>query len=322
MTAALAQMSGYPSLMDAWQAAETWGKGTILALLIATHGPAYRNAGTAMAISKDGQIAGAITSGCIEADLVLQAQAVRQSKKPLILRYGQGSPFIDLRLPCGGAIEVMLFEVAEPAILTVLNRSREERIAVTLSVSAEGLLSLSHDPAHAPSKSCHSLHFPPPLRFLIFGTGAEAVTFAALCSGLGYETQLLSPEESSILQAQARGLNAQHVTHAHRLSELRVDAATAIVLFYHDHDFEPEILRFALRTPAFFIGAQGSRSAQARRLEHLAELGVAAEDLQRLRGPIGVTPSTRDPRSLAISALAEIMALSSDHTQPNFRRRV
>lgn len=93
------------------------------------------------------------------------------------------------------------------------------------------------------------------------------------------------------------------------LDALKIDADSAAVLFYHDHDYEPAILSYLLTTPAFYIGAQGSRSTQRTRLMRLAEMGVSEEAMSRVRGPIGLIPSSRDPRMLAVSVLAEIIGI-------------
>lgn len=103
----------HPAMLDPWDAALEWGAGTVMAILTATHGPAYRNVGAALAIAHDGRFAGAITSGCVEADLILRAAQVREDGRVQNLRYGQGSQFFDLRLPCGGAVEIRLFVEGE-----------------------------------------------------------------------------------------------------------------------------------------------------------------------------------------------------------------
>ena len=72
------------------------------------------------------------------------------------------------------------------------------------------------------------------------------------------------------------------------------------------------LLRHLLARPAFYIGAQGSRATQASRLRQLAEMGVAPELRERVRGPIGLIPSSRDPKLLAISVLAEVVMMAGD----------
>ena len=299
----------HPAMLDPWQMAVQWGPGTVLAVLTATHGPAYRDPGAAMAIAADGRFAGAITAGCVEADLVLRAGQVRQSGAVQDLRYGEGSAFFDLRLPCGGAVEVRLFPVLDLPVLQSLSNARAHRRAVALQITGEGRLSLgAWQPTHRAGPVFHR-SFAPALRFLIFGNGAEAAAFASLVHSLGYDHLLLSHEQSILAVARAAGSPAQEIGTLATLADLTCDAQTAVVLFYHDHDYEPLILQRMLATPTFYIGAQGSRSTHARRLERLTALGLGPAALARLRGPIGLTHSSRDPRALAISVLAEIVDL-------------
>jgi xanthine dehydrogenase accessory factor len=80
-------------------------------------------------------------------------------------------------------------------------------------------------------------------------------------------------------------------------------------MFFHDHEWEPPILAQALTTEAFYIGAQGSiRAAEMRRME-LVRLGTKETALARLHGPIGLVPSARDARILAVSVLAEVLSM-------------
>lgn len=309
----LADDEEHPAIADPWYFARNCGPDTVLAILIATHGPAYRNQGAAMAIASDGRFAGAITSGCIEADLILRAGEVRSTGQVQNLRYGQGSPFIDLRLPCGGAVEVRLLPVHNPDVLSDLAQARVSRRAVSMAISSAGMLTLNAWRQTKLEGGTFHVGFRPELQFLVFGTGAEAAAFAGLVRGMGYDHLVLSHEDASLALAQTAGSPVRRITSISSLSDLQADADTAVVLFYHDHDYEPAILKKMLATPAFYIGAQGSRATQIARIRRLEAMGVPAEKLARLRGPIGLIPSTREPKALAISVLAEIIGA---HAQP------
>lgn len=301
----------HPALADPWEAAMDFGPGAVLAVLVQAHGPAYRMPGTAMAIARDGRFAGALSSGCIEADLILHAARVRDGGAPLRLRYGQGSPFVDLRLPCGGAIEVMLFAIRDFDVLAALSRARAARRAAALHLSPDGRLSLRGGDS-LPSAGDFAIPFKPPVRFVIFGAGPEAAVFADLARSLDYDHVLLSHEDRSLSAAARMGCSVRLMDRLPDFVELVPDDRCAALLFYHDHDYEPEILRHLLTRPAFYIGAQGSRATQAARLERLRQMGVPDDDLRRLRGPIGLIPSLRDPRLLAISVMAEVVTAAGD----------
>lgn len=297
---------GHPALQDPWAAAAQWGAGTVLAVLTGTEGPAYRNPGAALAIAPHGRFAGAITSGCVEADLILRADEVRQSGKAQHLRYGIGSPFFDLQLPCGGGVDVWLFPLQDRRVLARLQADRTARKPVSLAISANGRLALETWRPTSFRDGRFHLGFRPGPHFLIFGTGAEAAALAGLVRGIGHSHLVLSHEVSTLRAIAGQGSPVQPIPPQARLRDLPVDADTAIVLLYHDHDYEPVILRHALQSPAFYVGAQGSRATQSKRLAALADMGLPATDLSRLRGPIGMIPSSRDPQTLALSVLAEI----------------
>lgn len=301
----------HPALADPWEAALAAGPGAVMAVLTAVHGPGYRNPGAAMMIAPDGGVAGALTSGCIEADLILQAAEVRAEGMARRLRYGAGSPFIDLRLPCGGAIEVLLFRIDDAEVLARLARLRAARDAATLRITAAGRLDFWRAGATAAPDDL-LITFRPPLRLVIFGAGAEATVFADMAQALGFEHVLISHEARSLATAWHLGCNARHLSSLPDAATVLTDDRCAALLFYHDHDHEPQIIRQLLDGPAFYIGAQGSRATQARRLARLTAMGVPGEALARLRGPIGLVPSSRDPRQLAISVLAEVTMLAGD----------
>jgi xanthine dehydrogenase accessory factor len=88
--------------------------------------------------------------------------------------------------------------------------------------------------------------------------------------------------------------------------KLPFDEHTAVACLFHEHEWEGQLLLQAVRSPAFYVGALGSRQTQRRRVEVLEALGATPEEIKRIKGPIGLFPS-QDPRSLAMSALAEII---------------
>ncbi|MDE3029547.1 MAG: XdhC family protein, partial [Paracoccaceae bacterium] len=106
--------------------------------------------------------------------------------------------------------------------------------------------------------------------------------------------------------------DVRHLTNPGFPAEVEVDPYTAIVLFFHDHDWEPPILISAATTRAFYIGAQGSRRSRQTRDDELAAIGLERDAIDRLRGPIGLIPATRDARTLAVSVLAEVLAVAAE----------
>jgi xanthine dehydrogenase accessory factor len=229
-----------------------------------------------------------------------------------VIRYGRGSPFMDIQLPCGGGLEIALVPRPDRAVLQALVDAQAARRAVTLSIDlAGGRLSLAPDGETERRGDHFRVRFLPEIRFLVFGKGPEASTFAALVHAAGYPGVLLSPDDETLEAAQAAGAGTHHLTVPGWPEQLAVDDRTAVVLFFHDHDWEPPILIGAVRTPAFYIGSQGSRRARDARLMELEAMGMSDSESKRLRGPIGLVPSARDARTLAVSVLAEVLAVSA-----------
>ena len=267
----------------------------MLAVITGVEGPHYRNPGTIMAFPAAGGSVGQLSSGCIEADLALHAREVAADGRVRRLRYGAGSPFRDLVLPCGGGLDVALLPVADPAPIRGALAARAARRDCLLGLDLDrGTVAL--DGPGFP------LRVVPPTRFLTWGAGVEAVTFAALAHAAGYPAELATHDEATAATAAAQGVALRDAGPGD------ADPRTAVVLFYHDHDREPPVLAEALVSPAFYVGAQGSLRSHRARVEALRGLGVPEQAIARLRGPIGLIPSARDPRVLAVSVLAEILA--------------
>jgi xanthine dehydrogenase accessory factor len=284
----------------------------VLALIAGVEGPSYRPVGAVMAVDTGGRRTGTLSSGCVENDIALHALEALEAGRPKVIRYGRGSPFMDIQLPCGGGLEIALVPRPDPAVLRAVTEARAARQPVTMSVDlVSGGLSLSAAGETGRDGDLFRVRFLPEIRFLVFGKGPEASTFAALVQAAGYPSVLLSPDEETLEAGRQAGAGTQHLTVPGWPEGLAVDDRTAIVLFFHDHDWEPPILIGAVRTPAFYIGSQGSRRARDARLMELEAMGMTETERMRLRGPIGLVPSARDARTLAVSVLAEVLAVSA-----------
>lgn len=296
-------------------------EGAVLAVITGVEGPSYRPVGAMMAFLADGRRAGTLSSGCIEGDLAVHAAHAREGGAPLALRYGRGSPFIDIQLPCGGGLDIWLLPRPDLAVLADLQARRAARRAAVLQIGwPDGALGLADAGQTGPiggpmggpitGPTGFAVRFDPALRFLVFGKGPEAFTFAGLVQSAGYPNMLLSPDTETLAAGAARGCATRHLTGPAFPPDLAADGQTAVLLFFHDHDWEPPILSGALETPAFYIGAQGSQRARDARLLVLEGMGVAPEGRARLFGPVGLIPSARDAGTLAVSVLAEVLGIA------------
>lgn len=270
-------------------------EGAALAIITGVEGPSYRKRGAAMAVHADGRRWGSLSSGCLERDVVIQAQAAMADGQPRRLRYGRGSPFLDITLPCGGGLDICIVPRPDPAVLQAAAERLAARQPARLVLTADGRL--------AADGAGLVLHLTPQLRLLVFGAGEEAAIFAATARSAGYPVELASPDADTL---EAAGFGREMTSGWP--AGLTADPYSAVTVFFHDHDREPDVLRTALTGPAFYVGAQGSLRAHLARREALLQDGLTEAQVDRLASPFGLIPSARDSRTLAISVLADVLA--------------
>ncbi|WP_031555128.1 XdhC family protein [Parvularcula oceani] len=277
-----------------------------LGVVAETVGGGVRAPGALFAVRGDGAMAGYVSNGCVDADIAEQALGALAEEAPRRLRYGEGSPFTDVRLPCGGAVEVLIAphpcrEELEAALSALHSRS-----PVGLHFPPDG--TVAHARAGA-AENGFAAQLLPRLRLRVVGRGAEPVALMRVARAAGFALSCWSPDEDVLAEAGRLGAEERHaLLTPQRLPEEADDPRTAVVLLFHDHDWEPPVLAQALAGRAFYIGALGSRRAQAARRQALEEMGVEEAMIGRLHGPIGLVPSLRDAPAVAVSILAEIIA--------------
>lgn len=280
----------------------------VLAVIIGIVGPSYRPLGAMMAISESGQNVGTLSSGCVEADILLHAQEALKAGSPKVVKYGEGSPYMDIVLPCGGGLEIALIPKPDPDVIRTIAQQHSDRETTGLMFDLlTGSLAVNADAETGFVGDRFIVKLEPETKFYIFGKGPEAATFASLAHASGFPYVLLSPDEETLEAARTLGGETRHLNSPIFPSDLQPDRNSAIVLFFHDHDWEPPILQTAITSPAFYIGAQGSQRAAAARKTELEAAGLSMEELDRIRGPIGLIPSARDARKLAVSVLADVL---------------
>ncbi|CAN5364067.1 molybdenum cofactor insertion chaperone PaoD [soil metagenome] len=272
-------------------------------------GRSSRAPGTQMGVSETGSFCGSFSGGCVEAAVVAEAQRVIATGHAETMRFGDGSPFIDIKLPCGGGIDLLI--TPQPP-LDELKRALallERRLPALLLFGQDGGLSV--DEGADTDRTCwlqndFQVRHNPDLRLVIIGHGEEPRALSVLASSYGAQVVALSPDRSLVDDLVQTGVDAHLLKTPARSAWLTSDRYTAVVMLFHDHDWETELLAQALEQDGFFIGAMGSRATHAVRVDALLRHGVSAGAVARLVGPVGLIPATRDPETLALSALGQI----------------
>jgi xanthine dehydrogenase accessory factor len=281
------------------------GHRTALLTLIEIDGSAPRPKGSQMAVCADGRSVGAISGGCVERTLVLDAMAAMARGANHIERYGKGSRFKDIDLPCGSGICVHFDVTFADADLDRLMEARHRRIPAWLVIDeASGQASASQVSA-AESDGIHVIPFLPQCRLVLAGQGPIAVSCAHLARMMEMRVEVHSTDRQ--VHSALRGQFPLHDLKGAADFAAELDAWTAVVTTFHDHSFEADILAAALRSDAFFIGALGSQRTHARRLETLRAMGCRDGDLARIQGPVGLDLGARTPPEIALAIVAQIV---------------
>ena len=302
---------------EAYEAVRRWrnrGQAVALATVVATRRSAPRPLGSKLAISEAGELAGSVSGGCVESDVAVNALEVLETGKPKLLSYGiPDADAWEVGLPCGGEIDVFLErfegELPDPdtpqIVFTVVDGDRvgERWLSQDGEVTRTQLVERDGEQVFAEVLG-------PPPRLLVFGAVDLAEELCRAAKGLGWRTV--------VTDARARFATAERVPSADELvvawpeealERLVPDERTAVVVLTHEDRWDVPALAGALGTPAFYVGALGSRRTQERRREQLLETGISEERLARLCGPAGLDLGAGTPAETALSILAEIIAV-------------
>jgi len=152
------------------------------------------------------------------------------------------------------------------------------------------------------------VHNPPPRLFLV-GAVHIAQALAPMAALAGYGVSVIDPRRSFATDARFPGLALSHDWPDEAMATLGLDARTAVVTLTHDPKLDDPALAAALRSPAFYIGALGSKRTHAARLSRLAAAGFSPADLARIHGPVGLSIGALSPAEIAVSVLAQITAV-------------
>jgi xanthine dehydrogenase accessory factor len=328
--------------LDKWYAEN---KSIAIATVIQTWGSSPRRAGAKMALNPDGKITGSVSGGCVEGAVYEAGVATLTSNRSQLLHFGVADETAwEVGLACGGSIDIFvkpldtkffqvlrtIYEEERPAVLVTVIRGPDELLGNEMLVEENGKItgSLSDqldERAHAfavetlaTGKSCRVMLndsvevfqeaiLPAPTLIAVGGVHI-AVALMALAKTIGYRTVVVDPRT-------AFG-NKERFPHVDRLiqrwpdeafQEIALTRSTAVAMLTHDPKLDDPALKIALPSPAFYVGALGSKATQAKRRKRLLEDGVTEFSLQRLHGPIGLELGAQTPEEIALSVMAEVV---------------
>jgi xanthine dehydrogenase accessory factor len=301
------------------------GRACVLATLYASEGGSPRGAGAQMLIGSD-RVVGYLSGGCVEADVALHAEAVLASGEPRTLRYGQGGP-ADVRLPCGGSIELLLERIApdDEAAARLVELGLARRPALWLSDGRTRRCLAPDDPAaDLPAALREALEAAraggicarageaifrradPARRLTVVGADPPAMAMAALGAQIGFQTSFIRPKGPQAPPPMP-GVRYLRSAPAEGLAEAGLDPWTCVAVATHDAELDEAAIAAALRSEAGYVGVLGSRRRLPERLAGLRALGFSDAELKRLHAPIGLPLAGKAPWEIAVAVVGEMI---------------
>jgi len=297
----------------------------VVATVVATRSSTPRPVGSKLIVREDGSLEGSVSGGCVENDVVVAAQEVRDTGEPRLVTYGITDDMaFSVGLPCGGEIDVFVEPLGEQVdsgvVLTVI---RGEGVGEKLDDPELERAALRRGRSHVIELGDRSVFadvFAEPPRLLVYGAVDTAEALCASAKLLGWRT--------IVADARPRFATAARIPSADELlvlwpdealAHVAPDAATAVVVLTHDDKFDLPLVQRALATDAFYVGWLGSRRNQERRRGLLVEAGVPEDELDRISGPSGLDVGADSPAETAVSILAEILAVRSGRSGGRLR---
>jgi len=302
------------------------GRRALLATVVRTWGSSPRPVGSIMALAEDGSVVGSVSGGCIEDDLIYRytsAYAAQGEAKsipsgaPALVKYGiTADEAHRFGLPCGGTLELLLEYDPDPGSLAQLVTHLESGRLVRRTVRlADGSVTL--EPADAPSELVlgelvMANTFGPEYRMLLIGAGQLTEYLATMALFSGFAVTVCDPREEYRGAFHVPGARLVHEMPDDVVREFRPDRRSCVVALTHDPKLDDLALLEALETEAFYVGAIGSRrNNEARRQRMIEHFGQTEASLERLRGPIGIYIGSKTPPEIAVSVMAEILAVKN-----------
>jgi xanthine dehydrogenase accessory factor len=285
-----------------------------------------------MAIRDDGAFVGSVSGGCVEGAVIAEAQGALSGGRARNLQYGvTNEDAWAVGLACGGEIGIHVAPVGpveRDTLADVMRARAEHRPAVVATPLAGGESRLIYpgdgdtdaltEAARTAARRDTSgalkadgaewflIVFNPPLDLAVIGAVHIAQPLTRMAQMAGYGVRVIDPRTVFATPERFPDTKLVHQWADEALADAPLTARSAVAALTHDPKLDDPALIAALGSPAFYIGALGSKKTHARRLERLAQHGFTQQELARIRGPIGLAIGARSPAEIAVSILAEM----------------
>lgn len=293
------------------------GQTVWLCTVIASFGSSPRPPGALLVANGDGASCGSLSGGCIEEDF-LQRVADGGFAEPIALvRYGDGSDAPQVRLPCGGVLEVLVerlqanganLEHVQRLEAALLGRGRLVREWHLPFPDPQLLEDIHEGPRVERIGERLRVRFGAAQRLIIAGVSSVALFCAQFAVALDFEVIICEPREEFQHPLGIDNVRLEPVLPARYIAEGGCHHATAVVALTHDPRLDDLTMMEAVHSPAFYIGVMGSQKTSEKRLERLHRIaGMDAATLERIHAPIGLALGSKTPAEIALAVLADIV---------------
>lgn len=303
--------------IDAWRDA---GESVVVATVVNVQGSAPRPVGARLAVNQAGDMAGSVSGGCVESAVVISALEVMDAGTGRLEHFGISDEMAwDVGLNCGGTIDVWIEPLKRNAAIDEARARQKngERVALVSWLDGTGRQIVTSDFAWEQSglfnwdgSTVYVELFPTVKQLVIFGAVHTAQPLSRYAQDLGFDVVIV--DARTALATRDRFPHVERILTAwpeKAYEQLTITDSTWIAILSHDPKFDEPAILGALNTNAAYIGTVGSRKTNEDRRERLRQAGVSEEQIARLHGPIGLNIGGRTPEEMAISILAEMIAI-------------
>lgn len=313
------------------------GRGAALATVVSTWGSSPRPIGSHLCVRDDGAMVGSVSGGCVEGAVVNEALEILKGAETAVFDYGVTDEMAwEVGLACGGEIRVLVRRLDDAAeqYKAARQRLREGKASAVVTRLADGASALVAEgkpegPLAVPEtvledaeqavteKQSRLVEDGPetyfieavaqPRRLVVVGAVHIAQALAPLAKIAGFHVVVVDPRQAFATDERFPDVEVIAEWPEAALGGLALDDQTAVVTLTHDPKLDDPALKAALTSPAFYVGALGSKKTQAKRAERLAALGLDKAALEKIHGPVGLDIGAVSPGEIAVAIMAEII---------------
>ncbi len=302
------------------------GRRVLLVTVVKTWGSSPRPPGAMLAVRDDGLVEGSVSGGCIEDDIVGRIrQDGMTATRCEVATYGVSADEARrFGLPCGGTIQLVLEPLAPSSGVRELLAAIEARRLVARRLDlASGVATLAaargSDGLQFDGRVLTTIHGPR-YRMLVIGASQLSKYLAQMALGLDYQVSVCDPRSEYEETWDVPGVPLVRTMPDDTVLAMKLDERCAVIALTHDPKLDDLALLEALKSPAFYVGALGSRANNAKRRQRLKEFDLSDAEIGRLHGPVGLYIGSRTPPEIAVSILAEVTAVKNGVVLPDIVR--